>query len=172
MRMPPFSSTVTVQDTLRDSPVTAMRMIGDAWAYTDSGAIVDRRGYIVSKDMGAGTILTRLLGFYPEPAAQQYEIIRLANRITGYQREMTATFRTAWVKAMMTGDAAEAREIAKSVEEWNAATRGTALEIRNFITNSNRALLEARLEASARAKKATPLAARPDIEGLIQAFTD
>lgn len=168
----PFSPTTTVQGTLRDSPVTALRMLGDSWAYMENGAIVDKRGYIVSKDMHAGTILTRLLGFYPQPAADQYEFVRLANRLTGYQREMSTTFRTAWVQASMTGDQQRANEIVGLVNDWNEGTRGTALEIRNFVKNSQRALIEARMEAAARTKKAAPISARPELQQLIEALTD
>jgi hypothetical protein len=74
----PFSETKDMQSVLRGSPITATRMIGDAWAYLSNGAIVDRRGYVVAPDAGIGTAMVRLLGFYPTAAADQYDAIKYA----------------------------------------------------------------------------------------------
>jgi len=42
---------MTAVDALRDSPITMMRAVGDAYTYFQNGAIVDRRGYVVSPDV-------------------------------------------------------------------------------------------------------------------------
>jgi hypothetical protein len=168
----PFSSRVSLEDVARESPITLLRLMGDSYAYLQSGAVVDRRGYVVSKDMDMGTIITRLAGFYPSQAANQYDVIRIANRTTDYQKEAVASFRHAWIKATLRGDTQTANEIMNDVREWNNATRGTPLEIRNFSTGNTRALREAQRPAGERALRAAPRAAQEDIRGFIDALTD
>ena len=159
-------------DLLRESPVTVMRAVGDAIAYHSTGAVVDRRGYVVAPDAGAGTILARLAGFYPAAAAEQYQLVKYAQRVTDFQRSITTAYRQQWLKAKLRDDEGAAASIERSVEEWNAATQGTALEIRGFVRNSQRALREARRPAGERALRTTPNAAREDIEELFEALTD
>jgi hypothetical protein len=168
----PFSSTKTLEDIARNSPVTLMRILGDTSAYLSSGAVVDRRGYVVSPDMDAGTVITRLLGFYPERAATQYDIIRIAQRETDYQKEVVSAYRQAWIKATMRGDSQGARDIVEAVNNWNDGARGTPLEITRFLQNSQRALREAQRGAGERALRAAPLAAREDIRDLVDALTE
>jgi hypothetical protein len=162
----PFSDQVTALGIAREAPVSMIRAFGDAYAYNQTGAIVDRRGYIVSRDMHAGTIAARLMGFYPNAAADQYSMIRVAKRMTDYQRDVTAGFRTAWINAMQTKDTQRARSIEESVAAWNNGAKGTALEIKNFRASSMRALREAQRPAGERALRSAPRAARQDIERL------
>lgn len=168
----PFSSRVSLEDVARESPITLLRLMGDSYAYMQSGAVVDRRGYVVSKDMDMGTIIARLAGFYPTQAANQYDVIRIANRTTDYQKEAVASFRHAWIKATLRGDTQTANEIMNDVREWNNATRGTPLEIRNFSTGNTRALREAQRPAGERALRAAPRAAQEDIRGYIDALIE
>jgi hypothetical protein len=158
----PFSERQTFADTLRGAPITAFRMASDAYTYWDNGAVVDKRGYVITPDMNAGTIITRLLGFYPEAAAKEYEAIRVAKRIGNYQKDVVASYRYAWVKAMQTGNRAYARDIEQSVAEWNKGAKGTSLEIKDFVRNSQRALKEARLSATQRTLRSTSTAGRED----------
>ncbi|MFN9951938.1 MAG: hypothetical protein ACK55I_02485, partial [bacterium] len=58
----PFSEKISMVDVLRENPITMGRALGDMLAYDSAGAIIDRRGYVVSKDLTAGTYLTRALG--------------------------------------------------------------------------------------------------------------
>ena len=162
----PFSDQLSANGVLRESPITIARAFADAYAYTQAGAVIDRRGYIVSPDMHAGTIAARMLGFYPTSAADQYNAIRVSRRITDYQRDVSSGFRTAWINAMQTGDRQRARSIEQSVAEWNKGARGTALEIRNFQGNARRALREAQRPAGERTLRSAPRAARQDIERL------
>lgn len=172
LRIP--GETRTVVDVLRESPVTMFRAMGDAVAYSQSGAIVDRRGYVVSPEVGPLLLATRLVGFYPSEAAQQYDIIRAAKRVTDYQKEKVAGFRHAWIQAKIQGDEDQARAVVEAVDRWNEGAVGTGLEIRNFLGNANRALREAQRPAGERFLRATPRAARDDlavIEGLL-GYTD
>ena len=161
----------TLNDVFRNSPITIMRAFGDAWAYNETGAIVDRRGYVISPDMHAGHILGRLMGWYPASAAQQYDVVQAATRLTNYQREITAGYRVAWIKAKMAGDDAKARRIVEDVNAWNEGARGTALEIRNFLRNSNRALRTAIQPAADRTIDRSPTAARQDMDMVVDLLT-
>jgi hypothetical protein len=160
----PFTERVSWVDILRESPVTMLRAFGDSVAYTQSGAIVDKRGYVVSEDLGVSTLAVRLLGFYPAAATEQYDVIRVAKRMTDYQKEVVAGFRQAWIKAKIQGDEDQAQQVVDSVNAWNEGARGTALEIRNFLPNATKALREAQRPAGERFLKSAPRAAREDIE--------
>jgi hypothetical protein len=167
----PFSTTTTIESVAREAPVTMVRALADTFAYTQTGAVVDRRGYTVTDDMTTGTLVARALGFYPSAAANQYEMIRSAKRMTDYQREVVTGYRTAWVSAMMRGDREFARQIEQSVEDWNDSAKGTALEIRGFTKNSRRALEEARRPATARTLRSAPNAAEKDLQRMIDLMT-
>jgi hypothetical protein len=148
--------------------------MGDSYAYMQSGAVVDRRGYVVSKEMDMGTIAARLMGFYPASAAAQYDVIRIANRETDYQKEAVAGFRHAWIKATMRGDTQGAAAIMASVRAWSEVTRGTALDIPpgQFAVGNARALREAQRTAVERTLKSAPRGAQEDIRGLVDALTE
>jgi hypothetical protein len=160
----PFSDRIQLVDVAREAPVTMLRAAGDAVAYAKSDAIVDRRGYVVADDAHAGVIAARLLGFYPSEAAQQYSAIRVATRVTDYQRDVVAGFRQAWIKATMEGNADRAREIEQAVDSWNKGAKGTGLEIADFRRRSMRALKEAQRPAKERTLRTVPKAGREDIE--------
>ena len=172
LRIP--GETRTAVDVLRESPLTMFRAMGDAIAYSQSGAIVDRRGYVVVPEVGPLLLATRLVGFYPSAASEQYDIIRASKRITDYQKEKVAGFRHAWIQAKIQRDDDQARAVVEAVNRWNEGAEGTGLEIRNFLANANRALREAQRPAGERFLRATPRAARDDlatIESLL-GYTD
>jgi hypothetical protein len=141
-----------------------MRAFGDAISYGQTGAVVDKRGYVVSPDAHAGTIAARMLGFYPGAASEQYQIIRASKRVVDYQRETTAGFRAAWIKAELRGDKAQAKAVVDAVRDWNEGAKGSALEIRNFLANSQRALREAQRPAKERLLRSAPKAAKDELE--------
>ena len=167
----PFSAGVTLETVAREAPVTMVRALGDTYAYLQSGAVVDRRGYTVTPDMTAGTIITRALGFYPGSAAAQYDMIRSAKRMTDYQREVVTAYRTAWVKAMMRNDRESARAIEEEVDGWNETAKGSALEIKNFAKNSQRALSDAKRPAMERTLRSAPNAAERDLQNMVDLMT-
>jgi len=167
----PLSEGKSFQDTLRAAPVTAFRMVGDTWAYASNGAVVDRRGYVVSPEMNMSMMAMRLMGFYPDAAAKEYDAIRIAKRVNNYQKDVVTSYRYAWIKAMQTGNRGYAREIEKAVDEWNKGSRGTALEIKDFVRNSQRALKEARLSATQRTLRSTAKAGRDDTARILDILT-
>ena len=159
-----FTDRVSVVDVLRESPVTMGRALGDLLAYDNAGAIIDRRGYVISRDLTAGTMIARALGFYPQAASEQYEFIRAARRVTDYQREVSAGYQHAWIKARISNDAGQRRAIEEAVREWNRSTYGTPLYINNFQDNAAKAYEEARRPATQRFLRTAPKASRTDLK--------
>jgi hypothetical protein len=160
----PFSSTVSALDVVRESPFSLARAIGDSVAYMQSGAIVDRRGYVVSPEVSAMTVASRILGFYPADAARQYDFIKYANRMNYDYKEVGTAYRLAWVKAMMAGDRVQAARIVREVNDWNESNKGGPGVIRNFMRNAQKALQEARRPAGERFLKSAPVASRASLE--------
>lgn len=146
----PFSDTATVVDAMRGGPVTLLRALGDAKAYSDAGAVIDKRGYVIESDVTIGMLIARVLGFTPASVASQYEVIRIAKRETNYQKQVVAKFRTALLKAEMSGDRVTAASIRRTVKEWNEVEKGTLLEIRNFEKNYQRLKKQASMSARER----------------------
>ena len=167
----PLSSTVSFTDVARESPFSLMRAGGDVAAYLQNGAIVDRRGYIVSPEVSAMTMAYRLMGFYPAEAAKQYDFIKYANRMNYDYKEVGMAYKLAWVKAKMTGDERQAARIVREVNDWNEANRGGPGMIRNFLKNSQRALKEARRPAGERFLKSAPVASRASYDRFMEYIT-
>jgi len=155
---------VSLLEVARNSPVTMMRAWADAIAYTETGAVVDKRGYKVTADVSALAIAARALGFYPSAAASQYGIIRVAKRVSDYQRSMAVTFYNAYVQARLRGDSAAARRVIEDVQHWNRAAKGSGLEVNNFVRNANRRYVEARRTAVERTTKYAPRTTRDKYE--------
>ena len=146
----PFSDTATVVDAMRGGPVTIFRALGDAIAYNSAGAVIDKRGYVIDPDLTTGMLIGRVLGFTPASVASQYEVIRLAKRETNYQKQVVTKFRTALLKAELSGDRVRAASIRRTVKDWNEATAGTLLEIKNFEKNYQRLFKLANMSAKNR----------------------
>ena len=149
-------------DVARESPAAMIRAMGDAAMYYQTGAIVDRRGYVASKDMGSTTIMARLMGFYPNAAKVQNDVVRLNKTSLDYAKEISAAFKMDYVKAAQSGDPEAAQHIKDNVRDWNETAKwlGTGLEIRNFGTNAAQALREARKSTVERSLKSAPISAR------------
>ena len=146
----PFSETATFVDAMRQGPVTLARALGDAMAYTSAGAAIDKRGYVIDEELTTAMLVSRVLGFTPGSVAAQYELVRLAKRETNYQKQVVAKFRTGLLKAELSGDRETAASIRRTVKEWNEATKGTLLEIRNFEKNYQRLKQQATMSAKER----------------------
>jgi hypothetical protein len=168
----PFSDTLSVEGILREAPVTAVRMAADTYAYYQSGAVVDRRGYVVTPDVTWYEMAGRMAGFYPTAAANEYGAIRVINRTTNYRREVAAQYRSAWVKARMRNDREAMREVEQDVRDWNKANRGSPLVIDNFVAGSLRAYREAIKPATERTLRSTPKAGRDELQQLGDILTE
>jgi hypothetical protein len=152
----------------RNAPVTMVRAWADAFAYVESGGVVDRRGYLVSDDLSSMEVMARALGFYPSAAAEQYGLIRVAQRVSNYQRDMAAAFYNAYVQARLRGDTAQANQVVREVREWNQEARGSGLEITNFQQNAIRRLRDARRSATERTLRYAPQTAREQFDRAIE----
>ena len=167
----PLSSTTSLLDATREAPISLIRAAGDVAAYMQNGAIVDRRGYVVSPEVNAMTMVSRLLGFYPAEAAKQYDFIKYANRMNYDYKEVGTAYKLAWVKAKLTGDDRQAARIVREVNEWNESNQGGPGVIRNFLKNAQRALKEARRPAGERFLKSAPVASRASYERFLEYIT-
>jgi hypothetical protein len=112
-----------------------------------------------------------LLGFYPQAASEQYSKIRVSKRIVDYQRETSAGFQQAYVRAKIAGDEARAEAILDAVNNWNEGAQDTPLFIRNFRVNANKALREARRPAVERLLRTTPVSARENLRTIDTIFS-
>lgn len=166
--------TTSLRDLFRNSPVTALRSVGDSWAYLESGAIVTADGRLVSKDMAPTTVLMRLLGFYPAAASRQNDIVRMGKQNDAYRNEISGKFRMAYIRAgmanQMRGDRQAMMEVVREVEAWNKAAKGTGLEITNFRKNADKALKDAKMPTVERFLKSTGTANKPVVEQLSDAL--
>ena len=158
--------TTSLTGIARAFPVTMVRALGDIAAYSQSGAIVNQRGYVVSEDMHMGTLLTRAVGFYPASAVRENDVVRAATRLGNYQREVSSVFRQQYVSARIAGDTERAREVVDMVDEWNKSAKDTGLSVPNFVMNANRALREARRTGSERLKQSASRDAQGRLEEL------
>lgn len=154
----------------RESPIAMLRALGDMVAYNNAGAIVSRRGFVVSEDLHLGTMLTRALGFYPASAVAENDVVRLSKQIGDYQRDVAATYRGLYVSAKIAKDDDRANEVIEMVKDWNESAAGTGLEIRNFNQSANRALREARRTATERFLRTQPRAMRPETERILEMY--
>jgi len=141
---------------LRESPVTAFRAMGDVWAYHNNGAIVNRKGYIVSNNLHMGVFLTRLLGFYPSSAVENNDVVRLSTRIGNYRKDVAAHYYSRYISAKLSHDQDEVNGVLDDVVDWNDGAAGTGLELPHFQRGANRALKEARRTTTERYLRTIP----------------
>ena len=164
----------SLRDVFRNSPVTALRSVGDAWAYLDTGAIVSADGRMVADNVSGLTIFMRLFGFYPAEASRQNNMVRLGKQNDAYRNDIAAKFRLDYIRAGMSNDMKGNREamarVIDEVERWNKAAKGTGLEISNFAKNARNALKDAKMTTAERFLKSTSKANRPVVEQLADAM--
>ena len=153
---------------LRDSPVAALRSIGDSYAYLNSGTITNARGQLVASEASTQVILARLLGFYPAIATEQNDIVRLSKNVAEYSKAIKAGYVSAYVKAKVEGDTGRMNGIAADVQQWNEDAKGTGLEITSFLRSANRAALEAQRPTVMRYLKSAPKQMRPETIELLR----
>jgi hypothetical protein len=160
----------SINGILRDSPVAALRAMGDSYAYLNNGMITNTQGQVVSKEVPYHTIFARLMGFYPAIASEQNDIVRLSKYVSSYSKAIKAEYVSAYVKATLEGDRERAREVANAVQDWNESARGTGLEIRTFEKDAARAAIEAGRPTAMRYLRSAPRQMRPETIELLQAY--
>ena len=160
--------TTSLNSILRDSPLAAIRAIGDSYAYLNSGTITNARGQLVASEAPYHVILARLLGFYPSIATEQNDIVRLSKSVAEYSKAIKAEYVSAYVKAKLANDTGRMQEIVRDVQDWNDDAKGTGLEIMSFVKSANRAALEASRPTVLRYLKAAPKQMRPETIELLR----
>lgn len=160
----------TINGILRDSPIAAMRAMGDSYAFLNSGTVTNAKGQVVSKEAPYHTIIARLLGFYPAIATEQNDIVRLSKYVTEYSKAIKADYVGAYVKARLDGDTERMKDISDSVKEWNEDAKGTGLQIRTFERDANKAAKEAARPTALRYLKSAPRQMRPETIELLQTY--
>ena len=166
----PGGKAFSLESTLRESPVSFLRAATDAYAFEKHGAIVDKRGYVVSEDYNSAVGIGRILGLYPGPAAQAYESIREAKLITEYQKSMSVYYRDRIVAATVAGDNAKVQALYAEVRDWNESAEGTGLEVVNLRSRVRSALRSQRLGATERFLKTTALSSRSAAQRIVDAY--
>jgi hypothetical protein len=162
--------TTSLNTLMRESPIAALRSVGDSFAYLSSGDITNVRGQMVAKDAQAHVILARLLGFYPAVATQQNDIVRMSKQVNEYGKAVKAEYVAAYVKARAAGDQEAADNIASAVSQWNEDSKGTGLEITKFLQSANRAYREAQRPTVLRYMKSAPRSMRPETVELLRLY--
>lgn len=166
----PGGQAFSLETTLRESPVSFLRAATDAYAYEKHGAIVDKRGYVVSEDYNSLVGIGRVLGLYPGPAARAYESIRESKLIVEYQKSVSVYYRDRIVAATVAGDTAKVQALYAEVRDWNRSAEGTGLEVVNLRSRVNKALKSQRMGASERFLQTTPLSARGAAQRIVDAY--
>jgi hypothetical protein len=148
--------TTSFTDVLRNSPLAVMKSLGDSLSYAQSGAITNIRGQVVSKDASMGTIIARLLGFYPASSTRQNDIIRLAKQSAEYAKAIKSEMVNAYTQAAIQKDTVAMKHIVDQVNEWNINAKGTGLEVSNFLPSARKSVTEASRPALARYGRIAP----------------
>jgi hypothetical protein len=166
----PGGKAFSLEATLRESPVSFLRAAADAYAFEKHGAVVDKRGYVVSEDYTALVGLGRILGLQPNAASAAYGAVREAKLIVEYQKSMSVYYRDRIVAATVAGDNAKVQALYAEVRDWNASAEGTGLEVVGLNKRVSSALRSQRIGASERFLKTTPLASRSTAQRIVDAY--
>lgn len=159
----------TFNQILRESPVAAMRILGDAAAYASDGSVTNMTGAVISKRVTPMVIAQRLLGFYPADATLQNDVVRLTKQKDEYIKEIKAGFVGAYVRAAISKDSRTMNRLVKDVNAWNAAAKRVApdMQIPNFHKSASRALKAAQMPTGARHLKVVSKGLRASEEQLL-----
>jgi len=144
----------TLTKIMRDSPITMLRAAGDAIDYHAHGAVLNKRGQMVTPEMNAFTIMGRLAGFYPAAASKSYIHIAMMRRVGNYRNAVSQEFKDRWVNAKLTGG--DTRAVEEDLKYWNKYAKHTGLEIskkgwRTALRAAKRPVAERNRDATARA---------------------
>jgi len=148
--------TTSLQTILRESPVTALRNLVDAYNYFDTGYIANARGQVVLPEASTTDAVMRVLGFTKTEITRQYDAIRMIKNEQGYAKEVASAFVSSAAKAKLQGDREALNAVRQSVREWNEYAEPYGLDIQNFMTRVNRAYNEYKRPAIERYLRTTP----------------
>ena len=163
-------NTTRFSDILRESPVSALRGVADAYRFHADGAITNSSGKVVSNQVDIWDKVFRAMAFYPSVATVSNDIVRVSKETATYVKGLKSQYTMAWVKAMIGKDIGEARRIERMILEWNRDTRNTEFEFRNFYSTANRSLRAAKEPTVLRYKRFAPKNIRPETQHLMDIY--
>ncbi|QDP53656.1 MAG: hypothetical protein Unbinned5406contig1000_2 [Prokaryotic dsDNA virus sp.] len=151
------------------SPIAGLRNITDTAVYLQSGSVVNSRGYTVVRDVGVGTLVSRLLGFYPAEATRSNDAVRITKRLVDNQKAIVASYREQYVRASLLKDRRSMRDIERAVREHNKVHRKgrSAFYIDDFKGKVKRAVKSAQEGAGDRFLKTTPKTTRDTVTDIV-----
>ena len=155
---------------LGDSPVRAFANLGDAFKYHNTGAITDKKGYVVSQNATTWEIMGKALGWHPSRAQAQMDWLMADSQEQAYMTMIKTEAVRRAVSARLSGNKDTENEVKDYIREWNESTKGTRLEIQNFNNSVNRAFREAKKPLAVRALKSSARAGRAEAEELARLY--
>lgn len=155
---------------LTDSPATAIKNLGTAFKFYDTGAIVDTKGYVVAQNASAWEILGKALGWYPSRAQAQMDWLMADSQEQAYMSMIKTEATRQAVAARLSGDAEAEKEVKEYIKDWNESTKGTRLEIRNFEKGLNQAFREAKKPLALRSLKSSAKGGRAEAKELLRIY--
>ena len=155
---------------LRDSPIRAIKNVGDAWKYSDTGAILDNKGYVVAKNVSTWELLGKAMGFYPSRAQMQMDWMSADKQEQAYMSMIKTELTREGVAARLENDTERLAQVRKFVSDWNEDTKGTRLEMRNFDRGLTQAYREASKPLAIRALKSSAKSGRMEAKDMLRLY--
>ena len=155
---------------LTDSPAAAIKNLGTAFKFYDTGAIVDTKGYVVAQNATGWEILGKALGWYPSRAQAQMDWLMADSQEQAYMSMIKTEATRQAVAARLSGDAEAEKEVKEYIKDWNESTKGTRLEIRNFEKGLGQAFREAKKPLALRSLKSSSKGGRAEAKELLRIY--
>lgn len=163
--------TTRFTDILRDVPSSAVRGLVDGMTYLHDGKITRADGTVLDNEVGIGTSVFRMLGFYPYQVMVQNDIIRMTKQTQAYVQDLKAHYRQAYIKARLENDRGEMRRILGFVREWNKDVgRDSEFFFKNFVGSANKSYKSAKKNSINRYRKFAPKTLRPTVDELLEIY--
>jgi len=153
-----------------DSPFTAIKNLGTAFKFYDTGAIVDTKGYVVAQNATTWEILGKALGWYPSRAQAQMDWLMADSQEQAYMSMIKTEATRQAVAARLSGDVEAEKDVKEYIKSWNESTKGTRLEIRNFEKGLNQAFREAKKPLALRALKSSAKGGRAEAKEMLRLY--
>ena len=155
---------------LTDSPATAIKNLGTAFKFYDTGAILDTKGYVVAQNATTWEILGKALGWYPARAQAQMDWLMADSQEQAYMSMIKTEATRQAVAARLSGDVEGEKDVKEYIKNWNETTKGTRLEIRNFDKGLNQAFREAKKPLALRSLKSSSKGGRAEAKELLRIY--
>jgi hypothetical protein len=127
----------------REVPITMVKNFADAYSMAHYGAALNKRGQVTIKDIGAGDIAARAMGFYPAELKWVNDQVRREEYTRAYAKEIKNALTIQYREAHVLGDSERKAEIMDMVREHNDTFKGTALELIDFRKSAEKSAKDA-----------------------------